>query len=546
MLPRLLTSTYAEDCRLHPTKLGVKINLMPISTATMALPEGEPTIILRKWMELYGPYGSLGYFRVAAVKTDHGDGQNINLEHGIASLGDSLTAADTTLTGTPYAIMGTLLGYQGNVLWQRGTIPNTGNYTVTVNRSNVLAAVLDLLRQMDGYGLTYSFATVPWKVGIAALETTPTCECRMRHNATDVKITLDDNDLCTRVYATGLTGGYMDADTVGTWGIIAKNLGTPEDAAAADVQAYATKYLAEYKNPRASIEITALGLSERTGEALDVFGAGKLCRVALPDWGYTTNQRIVTVNYPDILGSPEEVKLSLSNAPRDLGRTLAGISNDLYGTSTANGGGGGGGGGGASGKGKLVEYHTAILRNTDSVEILAWDVSDLNSDLVTAQAAITVNAQQVALKASQYDVDALGNRVTTAESSITVNADNITLKVSKNGVISSINQTPESITISASRINLTGYVTASQLSAAFADFQNSTIDSLSVSSLGCSSGVFSTTLTASNTFRIGTDNIGKASTSIVKTASLTVTSSGGYVTGVTLNKTTGTINYLDY
>ena len=112
MLPILLDSSYQEKGRLHPDKLSVKINQTPLSTATMSLPEGEPTVGIRTWMELFGPNGSFGRFRVSSVKTDFGGGQDISLEHGIATLGDSLTAADTTLTGTPYSIMGTLLSYQ--------------------------------------------------------------------------------------------------------------------------------------------------------------------------------------------------------------------------------------------------------------------------------------------------------------------------------------------------------------------------------------------------------------------------------------------------
>ena len=123
MLPRLLDASQNEITRLHPDKLSIKINQSPLSTATMSLPEGEPTITLRQWIELYGPNGSIGKYRVSSVKADYGEGQNISLEHGIATLGDYLTAADTTLTGTPYTIMGTLLGYQS--LWQRGTMPNT-------------------------------------------------------------------------------------------------------------------------------------------------------------------------------------------------------------------------------------------------------------------------------------------------------------------------------------------------------------------------------------------------------------------------------------
>lgn len=60
-------------------------------------------------------------------------------------------------------------------------------------------------------------------------------------------------------------------------------------------------------------------------------------------------------------------------------------------------------------------------------------------------------------------VDTIDGDIVTMNSSISQNATNITLKVSKNGVISSINQTPESATISASKINLSGYVTVSSL-----------------------------------------------------------------------------------
>ena len=50
------------------------------------------------------------------------------------------------------------------------------------------------------------------------------------------------------------------------------------------------------------------------------------------------------------------------------------------------------------------------------------------------------------------------------EASITTNATNIELRVRKDSVISSINQSAESITISASKVNLAGYVTFTNLS----------------------------------------------------------------------------------
>ena len=61
------------------------------------------------------------------------------------------------------------------------------------------------------------------------------------------------------------------------------------------------------------------------------------------------------------------------------------------------------------------------------------------------------------------------SRATSAEgnlsSRITQNATNINLKVSKDSVISEINQSAEGISISASKLNLTGYITAADVSA---------------------------------------------------------------------------------
>ena len=54
---------------------------------------------------------------------------------------------------------------------------------------------------------------------------------------------------------------------------------------------------------------------------------------------------------------------------------------------------------------------------------------------------------------------ATSDRVSQAESDIIQNADNIELKVSKDGVISSINQSPESILISADKVNIQGVAT---------------------------------------------------------------------------------------
>ena len=114
----------------------------------------------------------------------------------------------------------------------------------------------------------------------------------------------------------------------------------------------------------------------------------------------------------------------------------------------------------------------------------------------TAISATAAGGGLITLKASQTDLDAMGKRVSGAEACIKVNADNIELKVSKNGVISSINQSAESITISASRVNLSGYVTASEFSSLKADLANVTSGTVQ------SSHLYTQNLTATNTVRL--------------------------------------------
>ena len=84
--------------------------------------------------------------------------------------------------------------------------------------------------------------------------------------------------------------------------------------------------------------------------------------------------------------------------------------------------------------------------------VVADEVSGLNS-------SITQTASQIRAEVT----DRVGN----LQSQITVNAGNINLKVSKNNVISEINQTSESITIQAAKINLSGYVKATDITASY-------------------------------------------------------------------------------
>ncbi len=135
----------------------------------------------------------------------------------------------------------------------------------------------------------------------------------------------------------------------------------------------------------------------------------------------------------------------------------------------------GGGGGGGMGTGLeeeilWLERWAEIYRDEDEarIELITGQIDHINERYTNAEIILDGVEAEVEILADAYVI--MDGRITGAESSIKVNADNIALKVNKDGVISAINQTAEQVTISASKINLSGYVTASEFNAMYADF----------------------------------------------------------------------------
>ena len=550
-LARVLDSNMHELRRLHPTQQSVDDRVTPLSTASLTLPEGEHAAF-GEWVEVFTQSGSAGVYRVVSASETYTGEASAELEHGICALGDAIIPGEGTISGTLSHVLSTMLGYQvvnagGAPLWALGSVATNAQASFDNDSTNLLSAVLAVVP--DGYMLTFDQSALPWRLGVAKMATTAECEGRLSRNLRGVTVTVDDEDHCTRIYCNMLpTPGYMDGPTVGTWGIKAKTITAQENVTQESLTAYITQYLEDHKNPRVSIECDAEDLSSITGERIDRLEKGRLFRLALPDYGVAMEERILSVHTGSAYDEPERVRLTLANSIRDTADTLVYIDNAVTGGASSSSARGGyvrgGGGSGISPASVLdmlkktetyitadeawtreagirIESNTAemyatkkaivggwtgdvetidalIKASTDNGGLVAMLVGRKNSaeDVNAAISATAAGGGLITLKASQTDLDAMGNRVSSAESSIKVNADNIELKVSKDGVISSINQTSESIKISASKIELSGYVTASEFSSLKADLANVTSGTVQASHL------YTQNLTATNTVRL--------------------------------------------
>ncbi|MEW9503384.1 tail fiber domain-containing protein, partial [Jeotgalibacillus marinus] len=93
-----------------------------------------------------------------------------------------------------------------------------------------------------------------------------------------------------------------------------------------------------------------------------------------------------------------------------------------------------------------------------SVKSLESDIDNLDVRVRSSESSITQLSTSIVLKAEQEEVNSLTGRMTQAEASLSVHADRIESKVEKDGIISSINQSAESVKIEAAMIELTGDV----------------------------------------------------------------------------------------
>nr|DAM24080.1 MAG TPA: endopeptidase tail [Caudoviricetes sp.] len=104
---------------------------------------------------------------------------------------------------------------------------------------------------------------------------------------------------------------------------------------------------------------------------------------------------------------------------------------------------------------------------TQTASSITADVSakykELDGKISDNSASISLLPNSITSTVKTTYIDPLTTRMESAEASIKINEQGIESKVSKNSVISSINQSSESVTISASKINLKGAVTISSL-----------------------------------------------------------------------------------
>ena len=185
-----------------------------------------------------------------------------------------------------------------------------------------------------------------------------------------------------------------DADTKGTYGIIEGVVRTSADMTTDEINATVNAFIKDHKEPRTSVSIKGVELSQITGVALDRMTVGKLYRLALPDYGITVERNITSVEWDDVYGDPLSMIVNLGDEEDTVVTFLHNLDSKGY----------GGGGGGRAADTQLSEiknFYTEFYKDDKRIELIATQAKD--SGEILKQAGMKLNSKRVLIYATDNE-----------------------------------------------------------------------------------------------------------------------------------------------
>jgi len=476
----------AQKRRIVPEKLSLTITERD-STASM-VPDSLSGITVKSWFLDETNPGKGIVWRVKSIGNDYSnETPTVELEHVITSLRDRILFGEVTpemMGGGTSCTARQAVEYilRRSDDWKLGSFGFDGvSNPYKFDGDSLYDALVKVTKSLKDAWWSYDLTAYPFKLNITKRSETAGTELRCGRNLVSITRKQDTANMYTRFFPIGkddlhISGDYVERNT-GSYGVVERvevNSGLETEA---ELIRWANEKLDVHAQPMDTIEIEGLELADATGEPLDRLRIGRVCRVPLPDYGTVIEEKITQIRYQDKLFAPEVVQITLANAQEDIAQILADAIKE---------GAGPRGAGGRGGARQEKEDH-AWFEDTDThVAMVAEGIvgTDENgnpdwarlSQLVVDGEGIAATVEVVkeeygemssSIKQNERAITAEVKRATKAEgklsSRIEVTADGIKTKVDKNGVISAINQSAEAVEISASRINLDGYVTMSDL-----------------------------------------------------------------------------------
>lgn len=323
-------------------KIGYELKHNDLWTGSFSLPASDPKNSFCQAHNLVrlpdGPRDT-GLFRIIGMPTGDETGlqgmKTYSLEHVMATLLDDVLFGYHEVGGTGVYtrdVMQYILARQTVQRWQLGACEFNDQFQYHFENVSLLSALLSLGEVLtDEYTWDFDTDTTPWTVNLRRADSAAGCGIHYGRNLVKITKTMDATALVTRLYPLGYGEGvnqlnireanggtpYIDADTIGTWGIKCSVWTDTRIQDAATLKARARQVLEGYKNPYISYTAKAVDLYSMTGFSWDDYMPGKLVRVMDSEHGVDFQARIVTISKRDVNGDPGDIEITIANTPRD-------------------------------------------------------------------------------------------------------------------------------------------------------------------------------------------------------------------------------------
>lgn len=457
--PVWLASDKSEYAHLRALSCSVDLSVTDLPKATLTLEPDQEIPNTHDMIELFRGNDSLGIFRVVSYGYTYRQSVALQLMGMVDVLNDDVyeLEAEEEQTKTATAWIQTILSQQNTTRWQLGTCAMTDSIPLKINYQTIWTLLEEIRQYQTGYMWTYDYTTTPWTLNLVQMPSTTDAAFRVTRNIESAKISITDQDLfnkliCTVSNADGTVTTITKNDTTSQsqYGIRTRCTDIKADQIPGGMTAnqYAQALIDEHANPVSSIQISGMDLQRITGDDYDHIMLGSRCEVVLPGYDTSIVERVITLNYPDIIGTPDKITVQLSTEIKPITGSLAGAKQLVSAVKAVRGG--GGGGGSAKAETEWSKVLTKVVEAVDGTGITELWQSGIEVDPTTGTRIFSVYQ---GMESMRSEINVHSNEIALVVKNGAIDAASIVLAINR--------QSGESIVkIGASYIDLDGYLSS--------------------------------------------------------------------------------------
>lgn len=313
---------------------ALQVTLKERDATATAEPADMEGIGINSWMLSDRGPGKGTVWRVRSIRQSYANRTpQVDLEHAVNSLRDVILFGETKAanisggsTCTAAQAIRYILARQSD--WVLGQMDYNVSNPYRFDGDSLYEAIETVCKTLPDCWWTYDMSVYPFRLNIIRKPAGVASELNPVRNLRAITKTIDKSGMYTRFYPIGYDnlqlsgGGYVEKNTA-LYGVIAQTETDNSKETEAELRAWANERLERHAQPVVSIDAEGLELADATGESLDRLTLGRICRIPLPEFGTTIEERIIELSWPDAVHEPESVRVKLANTVEDVTSIIA-------------------------------------------------------------------------------------------------------------------------------------------------------------------------------------------------------------------------------